>query len=295
MLGLAMGDALGAPYEGGIVERLLWRAIGRTREGRVRWTDDTQMALDLAESLLEENEVCTDAIARRFAASYHWSRGYGPGTARVLKRIRWGERWETASTAVYPNGSFGNGAAMRSAVMALTFADDRAALMAATRTSARVTHGHPLGIEGAVMIAAAAQALLHGQSQAGVLEAARSACSEPDFVQRLETVASWLSAQTEPAPAEVARRLGNGMAAAASVPTALYIALRYLQLPFASMTAFIRACGGDVDTIGAMAGALWGIANGASGLPNVEIEGREEIAALADRSFERYEARQASG
>jgi hypothetical protein len=29
MLGLATGDVLGAPHEGGLLERLLWRVIGR--------------------------------------------------------------------------------------------------------------------------------------------------------------------------------------------------------------------------------------------------------------------------
>jgi len=119
LLGLATGDTLGAPYEGGPLERLVWRMIGRTSEGRLRWTDDTQMALDLATSLLEEDGVQPDAIAKRFASSYLWSRGYGPGAARVLKRIRRGERWEAASKAVYAEGSYGNGAAMRAPVLAL--------------------------------------------------------------------------------------------------------------------------------------------------------------------------------
>lgn len=32
------------------MERLVWRMIGRTSDGCLRWTDDTQMALDLAEA-----------------------------------------------------------------------------------------------------------------------------------------------------------------------------------------------------------------------------------------------------
>ena len=52
LLGLALGDALGAPYEGGPLERGLWMLIGKTRSGHLRWTDDTRMSLDLAEVLL---------------------------------------------------------------------------------------------------------------------------------------------------------------------------------------------------------------------------------------------------
>ena len=87
LLGLALGDALGAPLEGGVVERVLWSGLGLTRRGVARWTDDTQMSLDIAECLVERGELDLDAIARRFAQSYRWSRGYGPGAARLLKRI----------------------------------------------------------------------------------------------------------------------------------------------------------------------------------------------------------------
>ena len=57
VLGLATGDAMGAPYEGGPLERAIWRLIGKTRDGCSRWTDDTQMAIDLAESLLSDGHV----------------------------------------------------------------------------------------------------------------------------------------------------------------------------------------------------------------------------------------------
>jgi ADP-ribosylglycohydrolase len=52
-------------------------------------------------------------MAHRFARSYRWSRGYGPGAARLLKRIARGQDWESASVSVYPSGSYGNGGAMR--------------------------------------------------------------------------------------------------------------------------------------------------------------------------------------
>ncbi|EKD81589.1 MAG: hypothetical protein ACD_39C01736G0001, partial [uncultured bacterium] len=121
ILGLATGDALGAPFEGGIIERMVWRLIGKTRAGSLRWTDDTQMTLDLAESLLDNSSLKQDDLALRFARSYRWSRGYGPSTARLLKYIRRGDDWRTAARKIYPDGSFGNGAAMRAPVLALFF------------------------------------------------------------------------------------------------------------------------------------------------------------------------------
>ena len=288
LLGLATGDALGAPYEGGALERLVWRLIGRTRDGCLRWTDDTQMAMDLANSLLEENGLQPDALARRFAAGYRWSRGYGPGAARVLKRIRRGEAWESASKAVFAEGSYGNGAAMRAPVLALFFTTDRDALLQAARVSAMVTHAHPLGIEGAVAMALAAQALLIGRSASQVIHDVQTVCSTSEFSERLKTAAAWIDAGETPGPKRVATTLGNRMTAPGSCPTALYVALRHLEMPFESMMQFSIECRGDVDTIGAMAGALWGIANGAERLPTVSLEARDELADIASRIFARY-------
>jgi ADP-ribosylglycohydrolase len=287
LLGLATGDALGAPYEGGILERSLWRVIGRTRDRALRWTDDTQMALDLAESLLAENGVRPDALAKRFAASYRWSRGYGPGTARVLRRIRRGEAWPAASRAVHPEGSYGNGAAMRSPVVALFFAREAGEIVEAARASAEVTHGHPQAAAGAVLIALGTYHCLNRTPDAGIVEALRSACGDREISERLRIVSSWILGDAAPAPRETARRLGNGMSAATSCATALYIALRHLRSPFEEMMAFVLGCGGDVDTIGAMAGALWGAANGSGALPPVKIERRGDLEDVALRLFAR--------
>jgi poly(ADP-ribose) glycohydrolase ARH3 len=287
MLGLATGDALGAPHEGGMLERSLWRLIGRTRGGHLRWTDDTQMALDLAESLLEEDGLRPDALARRFAASYRWSRGYGPGTARVLRCIRRGEAWSSATRAVHPQGSYGNGAAMRSPVLALFYARDHDAVVDAARLSAQVTHGHPLAIEGAVLISLATHHVLRGKPAGEALEAVRSICREREILDRLRTVASWLRDDAAPPPCEVAEELGNGMTAASSCATALYIALRHLPGRFEDMMGFVIQCKGDVDTIGAMAGALWGAAQGAGALPVVRLERREHLEEIGRRLYAR--------
>jgi poly(ADP-ribose) glycohydrolase ARH3 len=291
LLGLATGDALGAPHEGGPLERFVWRLIGRTSDGCLRWTDDTQMALDLANSLLDENGVRQESLARRFAAGYRWSRGYGPGAARILKRIRRGEAWESATKAVYSQGSYGNGAAMRAPVLALFFANDREALLDGARKSAEVTHAHPLGVEGAILIAVASQMLLGKQSATEVLAAVRSVCSTPEMCDRLAIVEAWIEADAAVGPREVAAKLGNGMTAPTSCPTALYIALRHLNKSFDEMMQFVIHCRGDVDTIGAMAGALWGIANGAEKLPPIRLEARSELTSVATRLFERFQSR----
>ncbi|MCI5139054.1 MAG: hypothetical protein D3922_11715, partial [Candidatus Electrothrix sp. AR1] len=155
VLASALGDAFGAPYEGGIAERLIWGVLGR-RHGKRRWTDDTQMSVDVIKSLLACEKVEQNDLAWRFARSYRWSRGYGPGAGKLLKRIRQGERWQIANRTVYPNGSFGNGGAMRAAPIGLFYGAERERrLVRAIRDATVVTHAHPAGQDGAVIIALA--------------------------------------------------------------------------------------------------------------------------------------------
>ena len=89
------------------------------------------------------------------------TRGYGPGAGKLLKRIRRGQSWESARRSVYPDGSFGNGGAMRAPAVGLFFAtDNEEKLVKAAYETAAVTDAHPLGLEGAVLIALATGACL---------------------------------------------------------------------------------------------------------------------------------------
>jgi poly(ADP-ribose) glycohydrolase ARH3 len=282
LLGLALGDALGAPYEGGPLERLLWKAIGKTRHGRLRFTDDTQMALDLAASLLARGELAADDLARRLAAGYRWHRGYGPGARKLLLHIRRGQDWRRANRAVYADGSFGNGAAVRAPVVGLVFSERPGELLEAARLSAAVTHAHPRGLEGAVLVATAVARALHSDAAEAILAACAAACADEAFTSRCGVAASWLRSSREVSPAEVARALGNGMAAHESCVSALYLALRFLARPFEEMLAFASACRGDVDSLAAMAGAVWGAARGRAALPAAALARIEDAERIED-------------
>ncbi|MFT7619970.1 MAG: poly(ADP-ribose) glycohydrolase ARH3 [Planctomycetota bacterium] len=276
LLGLALGDAFGAPFEGGILERLLWRVIGRTFKGKRRWTDDTQMSLDVAESLIIKGRVDPNDMALRFAKNYRWSRGYGPGSAKVLSRIARGVDWRVANSSVYPEGSLGNGGSMRAPVLGLVFHDSEEKLRAATHVSTIVTHVNPLAVEGAILIASATAAAIKVEDPKELVLALDSWRQKSSFSPRLRCAQHWIMTGEFPSPKVVARTLGNGMKATDSSLTAIYIAARFLWRPFEEMLSFVAACGGDVDTIGAMAGAIWGTANGASSLPVGMVENLEQ-------------------
>ncbi|HES57938.1 MAG TPA: hypothetical protein ENO21_00745, partial [Firmicutes bacterium] len=246
ILGLALGDAFGAPYEGGMLERALWRLIGRTG-GRMRWTDDTQMSIDLAESLIANGGVNQDDLARRFAASYRWSRGYGPGTTKVLRTISRGRDWVSASMRVYPGGSYGNGGAMRAPVAGLYFRnEDLPQIAGAAHRQSEVTHAHPLALDGAALISMATAMFCNGTEPLPLMERLvdYSSCSE--MREKLVKARRWLESGNTMPVAEVAAELGNGTAAAESVVTAVYIALAHHQSKFEALLAYAIKLGGDV-------------------------------------------------
>jgi poly(ADP-ribose) glycohydrolase ARH3 len=265
MLGLALGDALGAPYEGGPIARTVWWAMGIGKRGMLRWTDDTEMSIWLARSLIENRKLDPDHLARTWAEEADWKRGYGSGARRLLSRIREGMDWRTANRSIFPDGSFGNGAAMRAAPLGLFFHDDPAELTRAAEVASSITHAHPLGIEGGVLIARATAMALSGPVD---LDALRDGCREDEFRDRLMLAKNEMDRDT------VKRRLGTGIEAHRSSVTAIYAASRFTD--FRSMIEFIISMGGDTDTVGAMAGGIFGAQHGAGALPEEALEELEE-------------------
>jgi len=285
ILGLAIGDAFGAPFEGGPLERALWRLIG-TSQGKRRWTDDTQMTLDTIESLVECREVNADDLAMRYAASYRWSRGYGPAAGKILKRIRRGESWQKAGRSVYSEGSFGNGGAMRAPVAGLFFAGKATnQILAAAHTIASVTHAHPLGYEGAGLIALATSLCVEDAPNEDIIGRLQQSAVATEYKQKLITVAHWLNIDNVQDRKTVILQLGNGIAATESVVTAIYVALKFREAAYDDLLEFVISLGGDVDTIAAMASAIWGASRGIEALPENKLELLEqydEIVSLAE-------------
>jgi len=122
-----------------------------------------------------------------------------------------------------------------------------------------------------------------------ILSASRVPCSWPAPPRRphargVPWALSWLTSGETPGTEQVSKQLGNGIAATDSCVTSIYIASRFVDDSFLDMQSFVAACGGDVDTIGAMAGAVWGAANGASSLPSdhlAKLEKRDRLRSVA--------------
>lgn len=274
LLGVGVGDALGAPLEGmPTVSREALR-ISMSGQEELRYTDDTHMTLGLAESLLERGHFDGAHLSAIWARNYRaepW-RGYGPEPGHVFDLLDAGVPWEQAARRLHDGkGSWGNGAAMRVAPAALLSFDDLRKVSRIARQTALITHVHPLGIEGAVLQACAIALLV--QHSHGVpldvpryLETLRSHVGAVEYLQRLDVLLEFLPGG-EWEQEGVSRVLGNGVAAHQSVVTALYCFLWHRDNFEAAITLAIRQ-GGDTDTIASMTGALAGAHLGASAIPH---------------------------
>ena len=254
LLGLFCGDALGMPYETqppeGIPERL---EMEEARGGRGTYTDDTQMAIAVCESLLRCDGVDEGDLAQTIADAFDPGRGYGPTTTLVV------ERWRTGPPA--PDGgdprAATNGAAMRVAPVGLRFAFDPERCAEEACRQARLTHAHPLASDGAVAVAAAVAAAVRGDDH---LTAAIAAVETKELSRRLARAVE----MRRKGEWSQARLLGATIQAHESVPAALLAA----SAPsFEEALTFAVRCGGDTDTVAAMAGAVAGARFGVGAIP----------------------------
>ena len=288
LLGLAVGDAPGARFEAQSPDWIAQRyptaasLITRPPVDELWYTDDTQMAIGVAETLVVNHRIIYDELCRTFVANYMPSRGYGRGARRVLEAMEDGEDHRLVAEKHLPGGSYGNGAAMRVAPVGLLFGDNPLQLLAEARESALPTHTHRLGIEGARLLALAVGIVSRANcfDRDSFFEQLFTACESPEYREKL-------AAASVAHDASEMAALGNGIEALHSVPTAIAcFALHATSYDETIGNAVLL--GGDTDTIAAMAGALSGALHGAGAIPphllamlENQAKGRDYIRQLA--------------
>lgn len=183
----------------------------------------------------------------------------------------------------------GNGAAMRSPIIALWCHSSPGSTKEFVRKASEITHAHPLAIEGAEIIANTTQFALHGMPNTEILKSIASNCESEIFKNKLNKCMEFLGKQDIPIQ-NIKRSLGNGILATESCMTAVYFGLKYRGLKFEAMLDEIFSLGGDADTIGAMAGAIWGASNGNETIDYLgeSVEGIDLIEKLAKQLWNNH-------
>ncbi|PHS09977.1 MAG: hypothetical protein COA78_11630 [Blastopirellula sp.] len=300
LLGCAVGDALGAPFEGlwgstiPIKEELLSGYAEFEGYPRGQFTDDTQLSIATVESIVEQGQVSPHDIACRISELWKSQAVVGPGGActRAADQFLATGNWQTCGA---PVGQAGNGTAMRTAVLGLFYHSIPEELPQSAADISRITHSDPRSIAGGVAIAKASQLLATGKhpSSEFFAEVADSMMPyEPQFarlVQNIPKLATKDSALDEIAWAGMeSAEFSEPIITPFVMPTviaALWILARFPDC-WSSSVAAVIGLGGDVDTLGAIVGALQGAHLGIDAIPShlrEQVFEHDRLTILANR------------
>ena len=270
MVGSALGDAIGQlafsyPQKDSLVSVL-------SRLPEFRYTDDTAMSIGLAESIIKAGGIDEKDLGRTFADNFArepW-RGYASGPPTVFSIVeRRGIGYRDAAKSLFGGqGSLGNGAAMRIVPVGLFFYDSKD-MHEQARASARVTHAHPVGTDGAAVQAYAVSQVVRMDPHKdfpfeAFMDTLIGFAKTSEMRGKMELVRKLLDEDVQPEAA--AQRIGRSVAVHESMPFAVYSFVRYV-LSFEDCLFCAIMNGGDRDTLGAMAGAISGAYLGIDVIP----------------------------
>jgi len=288
LLGCAIGDALGFPFEGAPPEAIArvpllaedFAARPRGRFAKGQYTDDTQLTVALAESVISERKVDGRSIAQRFAALWRSGELLEPdrSCSESLDRLSRGVPWMSAGV---PIGLAGNSAATRAAPLGLLHYDDLARIPRDSEVQAVITHKDPRSQAGSAAIAAAVALNLTDEPLPSDVWCRRISLVvqslDKELASEIERLAQLVRFDPTAAvkviaraglPCSLSQRDWPGISpfVVPSVMMALYAFLRERDDFRACVTIALRA-GGDADSVAAMAGAVSGAHLGCMGLP----------------------------
>lgn len=277
LLGLAVGDALGTTLEfqkPGTFDPITDMAGGGPfglKPGE--WTDDTSMALCLAESLIECDGFDPTDQLRRYVRWYreghHSSRGrcfdIGNTVRAALHRFEaTGDPW---SGSADPQ-SAGNGSLMRLAPVPLFFADDPAAAIERAADSSRTTHGAREAVDACRYFAGLLIGALEGRTKDDLLAPrftpVEGLWERAPLAPAIDAIAAGSFLRKDPPDIR-----GTGYVVAA-LEAALWAFAR--SRTFEEGAVLAVNLGDDADTTGAIYGQLGGAFHGAGGIPQRWIE-----------------------
>lgn len=294
LIGLAVGDALGMPVEG-LSSELILKRYGKVEDflpaphrrlSPGQFTDDTQMMIIHAESIVEKGRVDPEDLAVRFI---RWlregsPRGIGLTTLSAIKRLMQGVSWEESGEG--GEHAAGNGVAMRIAPVGLLNAWTPERLREDVEKAGIITHRNPEALKGGLAVAYAVAKLASGTNLDGLLEDVCEFVGACRVTENIQKAGKLLREKVE--PEQALKILGTSGYVVETVASAFYCFLRTPEDFKASVITAVMG-GNDADTTAAITGALSGAFNGFSAIPERWVERLEQshyIKSLARSIYE---------
>lgn len=281
VLASAAGDALGAGYEFGpalpLDTPVVMKGGGSFNWSPGEWTDDTQLAVAVL-AAIPQRESQIESVEARFRAWYNSSPAdVGIQTRSVLSSPGSLVAAAAQVTAARPNRSSGNGSLMRTGPVALAAPGDPAKIAELAVAVSELTHPHPDCVDACVLWSLAIDHTIHcapeiqGDDNDGTWDWATTLKLGLPHIPR-DRQARWNSLIDEAATAQPGDFTNNGWVVHAF--QAALAAISSTQVPGQATSDHIRRaiesavrCGGDTDTVAAIAGSLIGARYGASAIP----------------------------
>ncbi len=272
--GLAIGDALGTTLEftsPGSFEPLTGMTGGgpfRLKPGQ--WTDDTSMALCLAESLVECRRFDLKDQAERYVR--WWRHGHLSATGRcfdigstVRSALASFQRTDTAASGSTDERSAGNGSIMRLAPVPIHFKDAFDAIHYAAESS-RSTHQAPACLDACRYLGGILWGLIHGATKEEALAPFYHPAGAEwrDMDPAIAVIAAGSFKEKNPPAIR-----GSGYVAH-SLEAALWAFHRSGSFEEGALLAV--NLGEDADTTGAVFGQIGGACYGLDGIPAPWLE-----------------------
>jgi ADP-ribosyl-[dinitrogen reductase] hydrolase len=279
-LGLALGDALGAPFEflrsrsipdpvPAFQRPWLGRPPGTT-------TDDTAMARNLTRSLAARSGFDADDLVRRHL---EWFLAEPPDvgtiTGKVLRRVAREEDPPAAARAIWtergPEISAGNGSVMYCAPLGLAYANRPDELPELAPALSALTHFDGRCRTAVLAVTLCAAALVRGEAAEDAARAGLEAVADLEGGEELEFLVEAVGgSRPVDGPDQGFCLFAAGAAVQALVRGG----------DFEAETRRVVALGGDTDTNAAVAGALLGARDGVGGLPDAWLDLLKDVEAI---------------
>ena len=288
LLGLACGDAIGTTVEfsprGSFANVTDMTGGGPFGLRAGQWTDDTSMALCLAESLLTKGHFDAADQMKRYLS--WWQRGYLSSTGACFDigmTVR--DALSRFSVSGMPNSgstdprSAGNGSLMRLAPAVLFAHPDMDRVLQYAAESSRTTHGAPEAVEACQLFSEILSRALSGTAKEALL-AGLSFVPVETKIAELAT-ASFLDK-------DESAILGTGYCVA-SLEAALWCFFKTDSFEAAVLQA--ANLGDDADTTAAITGQIAGAYYGAQAIRHdwtAKLSMRDDIENMAVKLYERF-------